>query len=670
MKIFHARSALASKRNSLRPYVTKRCISGLSTRESFMTANKWIVRLTIAAMSATAMAGSAWAFQEAPMLTEQVEAGALPAVDERLPTNPTVVNALTVGEYGGTWRRAFNGPGDRWGPTKLMEERVLKWTADENGGAVLTPGYIESYSVNEDSTAFTFTLLEGLKWSDGEPVTTEDVKFWYEDVFLNTDILPSIDPTFAPGGKPMELEIADNRTFTIKFSQPYVYFLQILAKDSTGEPSLDRPSFLFPKHYLSQFNNKYASAEELAAAATKFQVEDWKGLWGSKGAATAWWLNPDLPVLTAWKIETPPPADTVIMVRNPYYWAVDQEGNQLPYIDRIEHRLFQDPETLNLMIAQGQLDMQDRHLNLANYTFYKENEARGDYHIVTWKDSNIWSLVPNLTTTDEVLRGLFEDARVREAMSIAIDRDLIVELTQSGLSSPVQAAPVTGSQYHVPELSEHWVEYDPDHAEELLDEAGLTERDAQGFRLRPDGQRFSLVVEANDAAYAKTLELLAESFADVGIEFLPRVIDRTQWDSNRDNNTFQMQWVPVDRMTFVPADPRLIMGSDSYAHQYFVWYKTQGASGMEPPADHPIRELFALWDKASQSGSIDEADGYVNEMVRIFAEQGWVIGVYGEGPVVNVVSNAMQNVQPDLVQDDIFRGVGLARTQQFWLDQK
>ncbi|ODT79801.1 MAG: peptide ABC transporter substrate-binding protein [Pelagibacterium sp. SCN 64-44] len=632
-------------------------------------AKNWIARLAIAALAGTALAAPAWAFQEAPMLTEKVEAGELPPLEERLPAHPTVVEALSVGEYGGVWRRAFNGPGDRWGPTKLMEERVLKWAADETGGAVLVPGYIESYSVNEDSTEFTFTLLEGLKWSDGVPVTTEDVRFWYEDVFLNPEVNPSIDATLAPGGKPMEVSIADERTFTVKFGQPYVYFLQILAKDSTGEPSLDRPSFVYPKHYLSQFNNKYASEAELAAAATKFQVENWKGLWGSKGAVTAWWLNPDLPVLTAWQVETPPPADTVTMVRNPYYWSVDQAGNQLPYIDRIEHRLFQDPETLNLMIAQGQLDMQDRHLNLANYTFYRENEERGGYHIVNWKDSNIWSLVPNITTTDDVLRGLFADARVREALSVAIDRELIIELTQSGLGKPVQAAPVSGSQYYVPELAEHWVDYDPDQANELLDAAGLTERDAQGFRLRPDGQRFSLIVEANDASYAKTLELLAENYADIGVEMLPRVIDRTQWDNNRSNNDFQMQWMPYDRMTYVPADPRRLMGSDSFANQYYVWYNTDGTSGIEPPADHPLREVFDLWDQASSSASVEVADAHVAEMVRIFAEEGWVIGVYGEGPVVNVVSNRMHNVQPDLVQDDIFRGVGMARTQQFWLDQ-
>ena len=630
-----------------------------------MNAKKWIASFAITALSTTALTTAAWAFQEAPMLTEMVEAGNLPTVDERLPTDPTVVNALEVGEYGGVWRRAYSGPGDRWGPTKLMEERVLKWTADENGTAVLTPGYIESYSVNEDSTEFTFTLLEGLKWSDGAPVTTDDVAFWYNDVFMNPKLVPTIDPTFAPGGVPLELDIADERTFTIKFAQPYVYFLQILAKDSTGEPSLDRPSFLFPKHYLSQFNDKYASEEELAAAADKYNVAAWTDLWGSKGALTGWWNNPDLPVITAWKIETPAPAETVVMVRNPYYYAVDQEGNQLPYIDRIEHRLFQDPETLNLMVAQGQIDMQARYMSLDNYTFYKENEERGGYHIVPGLDSNVWS---NMNSKDEVLRGLFETEAVRHAMSVAVDRELINELTQSALAKPLQTAPVTGSPYHSDELSQHWVEYDPDLANELLDEAGLSERDSADFRLRPDGQRFSLVVEANDAVHAKTLELLAENFADIGIEFLPRVIDRTQWDNNRANNDFQMHWIPFDRLTYVPADPRRIMGSDGYANQSFKYYNTNGVEGMEPTAE--MQEIYDLWDQASQSASVEVADGYVKQMAEIFATQGWVIGVYGEGTVVNIVSNKMHNVQPNLVQDDIFRGVGLARTQQFWLEQE
>lgn len=634
-----------------------------------MSATKWIARLAGAALSATALSGAAWAFQEAPMLTEMVNAGALPPVEERLPTNPTVINALEVGQYGGTWQRAYKGPGDRWGPTKLMEERVLKWAPSADGSMELVPGYIESYSVNENSTEFTFTLLEGLKWSDGHPVTTEDVRFWYEDIFLNPEIMPTIDPTFSPGGKPLTLEIVDDRTFIIKFEKPYVYFLTILAKDSTGEPSLDRPSFLFPKHYLSQFNNKYATAEELEAFVAKYQVEKWQDLWRSSSPVTGWWANPDLPVITAWKIETPAPADIVSMVRNPYYYAVDQEGNQLPYIDRIEHKLFEQQETFNLMIVQGQIDMQSRYVSLNDYTFYKENEERGNYSVVNWIGATTWSLLPNYNTTDEVLRTLFETADFRQALSIGIDRELINELAFSGLAEARQASPITGSPYYNAELESHWTEYDPDAANALLDGIGLTEMDGEGYRLRPDGQRLTLVVEANDAAHGPKLELLADNLADIGIELLPRIIDRTQWDDNRDNNNFQVQWYPFDRMSVVPADPRNIMGNDSYAAQYYVWYSTEGASGTEPPADHPIRSIWAAWDKASTASDIAAADAAVNEMIATFVTSGYVIGVVGEETVPTIVGNNFHNLREGLVMDDVARGIGLGQTQQMWMSE-
>lgn len=634
-----------------------------------MNSPRILTAITAGLIASTAFATSALAFQESPMLTELVEAGELPPVEERIPSNPTVIEAVEVGEYGGTWNRVFSGPGDRWGATKLMEERVLKWAPDETGTAHLVPGFIESYEVSEDATQYTFTLLEGLKWSDGHPVTTEDVRFWYEDIFLNKDILSSIDPTFAPGGVPMEVEIADERTFTVKFAAPYVYFLQILAKDSTGDPSLDRPSFLFPKHYLAQYNNKYASEEELAAAAEEFNVESWTDLWGSRGAATAWWFNPDLPVITAWQIETPPPADVVTMVRNPYYYAVDQEGNQLPYIDKIEHRLFQDLETVNLMVAQGQIDMQARHIQSANYTFFRENEERGNYHINTGIAATTWSLVPNHNTEDEVLNALFADAKFRQALSIAVDRELINELAYSGLAEPRAAAPITGSPYFRDDLEQHWTDYDPDRANDLFDSIGLTERDGSGFRLRPDGQRLVLVVEASSDAHSDTLELLADNFADVGIELLPRIIDRTQWDANRDNNSFQMQWMPFDRLSFVPADPRRMMGNDSYANEHFLWYETNGQSGIEPPEDHPIHDIFAHWDAASQASTLEEADAAVNALIEDFVTGGFVIGVVGEEPVINIVANTFHNHRSGLVEDDIFRGVGFSQPQQFWIDQ-
>lgn len=612
---------------------------------------------------------SAHAFQEAPMLEALVKEGKLPPVDHRLPETPPVIEAAEVGQYGGNWQRAYKGPGDRWGPTKLMEERVVKWGQKTGGPLELVPGYISSYSVSEDSREFTFSLLKGLKWSDGEPVTTEDVRFWYEDVYLNKDILAEIDQTLAPGGKPMKLEIIDEQTFKVSFEDPYVYFLEILAKDSTGNPSLDRPSFLFPKHYLKQFNNKYASEEELKAAAAKFGVEKWSDLWGSRGAATAWWQNPDLPVITAWKIETPAPAEIVTMVRNPYYYAVDQAGNQLPYIDRITHKLFNDQEAFNLMIVQGQIDMQMRYVEPQDFTFYKENEAKGNYTVRRWTQAQTWALVPNLTVKDEVLRGLFETPEVRQALSVSIDRETVNELIFSGLAEPRQASPVTGSPNFDPELETHWAEYDPDLANELLDKAGLDKRDAQGFRLRPDGKRLSIVVEMQHANGPKTMEIIAANFKDIGVELLPRIIDRTQWDANRDNNDFQMQWYPFDRLSVVAADPRIMMGNDSYANQYYIWYSTKGASGIEPPADHAIRKLFEDWDKAAKAASRAEADGALNDLIKTFVTQGWVIGVVGELPAITIVKNNFMNFPDDLIEDDITRGIGLGVTQQMWMKQ-
>ncbi|NBZ86475.1 ABC transporter substrate-binding protein [Stagnihabitans tardus] len=619
--------------------------------------------------ASTALFSAAWAYQESPMLAEMVKAGTLPPVEERLPAKPSVIEAAEVGQYGGTWNRAYKGPGDRWGPTKLLEERVVKWRSDKDGNLTLVPGYIESYAVNESSTEFTFTLLEGLKWSDGVPVTTDDVAFWYNDVFLNTDIIPTIDPTFAPGGKPMELEVVDARTFKIKFAQPYVYFLTILAKDSTGEPSLDRPSFLFPKHYLSQFNNHYAKPEELEAAAKKYGVEKWQDLWGSKGAATAWWSNPDLPVITAWKIETPAPGDVVTMVRNPYYWAVDQAGNQLPYIDRIEHRLFDQQDAFNLMIAQGQIDFQMRYANTNDFPFYMENAEKGGYHVIKWRDAQAWSLLPNLNSQDEFLNGFFGNADVRQALSLAVDRDTVNELGFAGLGEARSASPVTGSPYYNADLETHWAAYDPDAANALLDGAGFTEKDADGFRLRPDGKRITITVEGAEDNQAGILQVVADNYKDIGIELLPRIIDRTAWDDNRNNNTFDMQYYPFDRLSVVAADPRNMMGSDSYANQNFIWYSTKGASGVEPAPDAPIRQIWAAWDKASTAPTREAADAALNEMIAAFVNAGYVIGLVGETAVVGIVDNDVKNVPDGLINDDITRGEGLAVTQQIWIKE-
>lgn len=631
-----------------------------------MPINRKIFIASLVTLMAGCAATGALAFQESPMLAEQVKAGKLPPVEQRLPAKPRVLDLGETGTFGGTWHRAYKGPGDRWGPTKLLEERALKFAMGEDGKLELMPTFIESYKMSPDAKEFTFTLLDGLKWSDGQPVTTEDVKFWYEDVFMNRDLLPVVDTLYAPGGKPMKVDVVDARTFKVSFETPYVYFLTIMAKDSTGEPSLDRPTFIMPKHYLKNYLPKYADKAALDKAVADKGVKKWQDLWGSKGPITAWNQNPALPVITPWKIVTPPPADVMVMERNPYYYMVDKAGNQLPYIDRVEHKLFDAQESFNLMAVQGQLDMQQRYTNNSDFTFYKENEKKGNFKVLKWTNSEVWSLIPNLTTTNKQLQELYTKPEFREALSIAVDRDTINELAQSGLGEGRSASPVSGSPYYQEDLEKHWAEFDPDKANKLLDQVGLTKKDADGFRLGPEGKRVTIVVEANQDAFANTLELVRTSWKEIGVELQARIIDRTAFDANRDNNSFEMQYTSFDRLSIVPSDPRLILGDDGYGQEYYKWYETKGKSGIEPPKDHPIRRLWAAWDRASVAGSTEEADKAVNEMIRTFVEQGYVIGLVGETPALVIAKNTVKNVRDGLINDDVTRGEGLAFPAQFY----
>ncbi len=627
--------------------------------------------LMMTAAVAICAAQASWAYQQSPMLAPLVESGQLPPVEERLPENPRVITPLdNVGSYGGTWNRAFKGPSDRWGPTKLMEERVLRAVMDADKNISYIPGWVESYASNEDSTVFTFTLRKGHKWSDGTPVTTRDVQFWYEDVFLNEEIMPSIPALYTADGKPMVLDIVDERTFTVTFSKSYPLFLTVLAKESTGKPGLDRPGFIEPFHYLKDYHPAYADPDKLAAVMAEFGAEKWTELWDSKGRIQAWWFNPDMPVLTAWRVATPPPAETVVMERNPYYYAVDTAGNQLPYIDRIEHKLFQDNEALNLMVVQGEIDLQQRHLSAADFTLFKENEAVGDYEVVIWTKASTWTMYPNLHTPDEALRAMFEDRRFREALNVAIDRETINELAFSGLGEPRQASPVSGSPFYDEEFETLWTEWDPDRANTLLDEMGLSGRDSDGFRIRPDGKRLSIVVQTRHKNMLPMLELVQADWAEIGVEALIRNLDRTLVRQNVETGDFEIMLDSFDRSSIITADPVRFLGRYGHAHNYFKWWSSGGENGIEPPADHPIRGVWAAWEAAQNAGTLDEANAHAQEMVSLFKDQGWTIGLIGETPAMYVRSNNLKNFPAGLIDDDALRGIGLAQAAQFYMTEE
>lgn len=614
-------------------------------------------------------------YKEAPMLADMVAAGNLPPVEDRIPKNPRVVRVFEeIGQYGGNWRRAYNGIGDRWGPTKINEEFPVEYVPQPDGGLELELNWIDEMTSNEDGSEWTFHIREGLRWSDGELVTTDDVRFWYEDYVLREDLFgaPFFD-VFHPGGNTMEMELVDDLTFVAKFANPYPTFPARLA-GYTQSPMLPVIAFLIPEHYMRQFHPDYAPEGFLDEMIEKYGVKDWNSLWGDRGPVASWWLNPELPTLNAWVVTEPAPAAQVKMVRNPYYHAVDPEGNQLPYIDTVTHDLFQDRETLNMWVVQGLIDMQQRHIDAAgNYTLFKENEEKSGYVMKKWIRPSNTALAFNQNYPDPDYAKLFQDIRFREAVSVAIDREEYVDILKNGLAEPRQASPVSGTDYYDAEFEKKWTEYDPDRANALLDEIGLTERDSEGYRMFPGGKELTIVFTSTQTD-DKTAELVTAYLKDVGLKVVQNVVERSLLESMAANNELMVHQEGFGgSLIETGAGERYYTSVDTndrnWAPMWARWYASGGTRGEEPSADHPIRDVWAAWDAANVAPSLEAAKEFMKKMVAIHKENVWSIGIHGEDAEFYIVSKKMGNVPEGLLNDDLLRNPGIAQPVQFFFKE-
>ncbi|MAS37476.1 MAG: peptide ABC transporter substrate-binding protein [Anaerolineaceae bacterium] len=594
---------------------------------------------------------------------------------ERVPVNPRVITPYEeTGQYGGTWRRAFKGISDRWGPTKLNEEMAIEWDAPTPEDVGLTANFISEWVQNDDATEFTFTLREGLKWSDGDDFTTEDVQFWYDYMYLGE--LGNKQDYYTLGGVDMELEVVDDLTWTVRFPSPNPLLPIFIAKSTGGMTA--GPTMAGPSHYLTRFIPDHENADQAAidAAMEANGVTSWQELFGTagdlQGPIAFWFRNPELPVVNAWKSSNLPTEDPHIMERNPFYHAVDPDGQQLPYIDRIEHALFDDNAVFDLWIAQGRIDMQSRHVDSANFTFYKENEEAGNYRVMLWRNASTNALHPNINNADPVLAELFDTAQFREALSIAINRVEINELVYSGLFEPRQASPVTGSPQYDPEFESRWTEYDPDRANALLDELGL-EMGSDGFRLRPDGEPLVFRIlhrETTGTPGADEMQLVEDYWRAVGLNVSQDVVERSLYEERTENGDVDVGMWSVDRSSIVMADPGRYIGTTDdgpWAPLYGHWW-TPGSplKKVEPPADHPIREIWRLWEEARAEPDEAQRNAIFQQLLDIHKEHPYQIGTVGESPRINIVANNMANFVEGYIADDTLRDVGLINPVQFF----
>jgi peptide/nickel transport system substrate-binding protein len=614
---------------------------------------------TAPAEAAPAEAMPAGKYQEAPMLAELVQQGELPPVDQRLPANPCVLPVNDgIGNYGGTMHRAFRGVSDRWGPTKANDHFLAWFDKDLN----LIPRLVESWEVNDDASEWTFHLREGVKWSDGTEFTSDDIVWWYENEMGNEDLWPSpyIKWTVTVGADKvfMDLEAPDKYTVVMKFPRAKTLFIYDLTR-GTGMESFG-VGCLTPSHYMKQFHIDFADdPAALEAEAAEAGFESWAAYYLDRGW---WYMNPERPSLSPWLAKNALSEELFLMERNPYYYGVDPESNQLPYVDTIQHRLFEADEVLNLWVTNGEIDFQARRIAMANYTLYKESEGGGDYHVFVQKTASHVCLQCNLTTKNEQLREFFNERNARIALSLAVNRDEMNELAYDGFYTPRQYSPMEESPQYYPKLTEVYLDYDPDEANRLLDEAGYAEKDADGFRLWNDGSGETLSFEIvgtwepgtpnEDAA-----QLLVQYFADVGVKAAYKYNERSLYQERFEANDIEAAWWGGDR-TLLPLAPLAVIFRGYQTDRPWAcgWglylHDPNDPNAEKPPDGHWINDIWELWDQIEAEADPDKQNELFFQVLDIWAEELPMPGYLGNQPNPCIVKNGFRGYLDGMPSDD------------------
>ena len=609
----------------------------------------------------------ALAFHEAPVLGDMVKKNELPPLEKRLPPEPVVVPPLEKpGQYGGTWRRAYTGLSDLVGARRLLYEPLVRWSADYR----VVPNLASKWEVDETGRSFTFHLVKGVRWSDGEPFTADDILFYFEDIVGNPELTSTPPKWLAPNGKPPKVTKLDDFTIRFEFDQPYSLFLQQLACPH-GMALATKP-----KHYLKKFHKKFATPEELEKRMEERNVSSWVKLFQDASSLRhALFISTDMPSLCAWITKTPAPGKRFVMVRNPYYWKVDTKGNQLPYIDSIVHELQAESQTILLKAIAGEIDFQGRRLGgMQNSVLLLASRGGSDYKLVPKISTASVGLLlaPNLNHQDPVLKKILSDKRFRFALSYAINRKEINKIVYRGQGTPRQAAPLKESPFYSESYEKTALEYDPSKATALLDEMGL-KLGSDGKRMRPDNQPLRLTLDVMVAiqSWVDCAEIVASNLKSVGIDTEVKSETRGLFRQRVQSAAHEIALWPGDGGMECLLEPRWYFpySSESLnAPLYGKWYQSGGKSGEEPP--QIIQELMDNYGKILSTVSKEEQKDLFGKIIKANEQNLWVIGLVHDPPDYYVAAKNMHNVPKGDFQSWIYPNPGPVHPEQFFLGKK
>lgn len=587
------------------------------------------------------------------------------------PASPSVVtfdaaSGQEIGKPGGELSTLIGKAKD----TRLIVVYGYARLVGYNRDFAIQPDILKSVEVEEGRT-FTLHLRDGHRWSDGEPLTSEDFRYWWENVANNMALSPTGPPAkLIVDGEMPEVTFPDAHTIRYSWSKPNPLFLPALAGAA--------PQFIYmPAHYLKSFHEDFADRAALADAVTTDKARDWAQLHGRRD--NMYKLdNPDLPTLQPWMLTTSPPSTRFVFERNPSYHRVDEKGQQLPYIDRVVMEVV-DSKLIPIKAGAGETDLQARGLFFKHYTFLKENEGRSGLNTFLWQTARgaHLALYPNLNASDPVWRDILRDARFRRALSLAIDREEINQIMYFGLAMGGNNTVLPQSPLYKEGYRFDWAAFDPGKAAALLDEIGLNEWSDDGLRLLPDGRPLELIVETAGEETEETdlLELVAEAWLKQGLKIHVKPSQREvlrnrifAGDTLMSISYGLENGIPTADMSpweFAPT-------SQFDQYQWSKWgqhWETKGEAG-EAPDMPEAKELLSLFQNWQAVQSTEEREEIWHRMLEIYNDQVYTIGLASGVFQPVVARTSLRNVPKEGVYNwEPGAHFGIYHPDTFWFDE-
>ncbi len=559
------------------------------------------------------------------------------------PDEPRIIDmeaiGKSVGQRGGSIRILMAKPKDIRMMVIYSGARLV--TYDDS--FKLAPDILKSVDVVE-GRIFTLRIRKGHKWSDGQPFTSEDFRYYWEDVANNKELSRGgLSNKLLVNGKGPKFEVLDELTVRYTWESANPLFLTALAGA--------RPLYIYkPAHYMKQFHAKYQDKAVLDKMVADNNVQKWSSLHIRKGRQYRP-ENPDMPTLQPWMNTTSPPSERYVFKRNPNFHRIDNKGTQLPYLDEVIMNM-SSSAIIPAKTGGGESDLQARYLRFDNYAFLKKGAQTHKYKVYLWPNGkgSQMTILPNMNVTDPVWRKVMQDVRVRRALSLGINRSEINEAIYFGLAKETGNSVLPSSPLYKEKYALAWADYDVDKANELLDAAGLDQRSADDIRLLPDGREMVITVETAGESTEETdvLQLITEHWLELGIKLFSKPTQRDILRRRITNgDTLMSVWSGLNRGLATPdMNPEELAPISPLQGTWPKWgqyYETKGVAGEPPSLPEVIRlsELYQVWRNAT---SIEGQTKAWDEMLSIFTDQVYTIGIVSGTLQPVVVNGRLRNV--------------------------